>query len=299
MSDSTEPVPASPPLPPRRSTPRIRSLLFVPATRPDMVAKTPRHEPDAVAIDLEDSVPAQSKAEARELAREASRGLIAAGGGATVLIRVNAVPGPWFAEDVTSLTPVITGVVVPKVESTRHVDVIRSALSDAGLADLVLVVGLETVAGVAAAREVATHGGVDACYFGAEDYTADLGAPRRRDNLEVLHARSEVALAARLGGIVALDQIVTDFSDDERFASEAAMARSLGYHGKMCIHPRQVNLANRAFVPSPGEVDRARALLAAYDGAVGTGEAVCVFDGQMIDEPLARQARSVLEAAGE
>ncbi len=284
---------------PSRTVPRLRSLLFVPATRPDMVAKTPRSGPDAVVIDLEDAVPPDSKTRARELAHQASGALIRLADRPTVLIRVNAVPGPWFEQDIASLTPTVDGIVVPKVETSEHVDTIRAALSGAGLGHLIVIAGLETAAGVGSAREVTGHGGIDGCYFGAEDFTADLGGPRRRDNLEVLYARSEVALAARLGGISALDQIVVDFSDDERFSAEAALARSLGYHGKMCIHPRQVPLANRAFVPSPEETARARALLSAYDDAVRAGEAVCVFDGQMIDEPLARQARSILESAGE
>ncbi|HEC09898.1 MAG TPA: CoA ester lyase [Acidimicrobiales bacterium] len=297
-ASDTAGTPAEQPDPPR-SVPRMRSLLFVPATRPDMVAKTPRSNPDAVVIDLEDAVPPGAKVEARELARESSRALARSEVAPAVMIRVNSVPGPWFEDDIESLTPAVRGIVVPKVESPEHVDTIRTALSAAGLGELIVLVGLETAAGVAACREVARHRGVDACYFGAEDYTADMGGPRRPDNLEVLHARSEVALAARLGGVAALDQIVVDFSDDARFESEAALARSLGFHGKMCIHPRQVPLANDAFVPSAEEAARARALLLVYDRAVLAGKAVCVFDGQMIDEPLARQARSILELAGE
>jgi citrate lyase subunit beta/citryl-CoA lyase len=112
----------------------------------------------------------------------------------------------------------------------------------------------------------------------------------------VLYARSCVALAARIAGVLAIDQVVTAFGDDAGFLEDAALGRSLGYGGKLCIHPAQVPLANRAFSPSPEEVDRARRLLAAYEAAATRGEAAIDFEGQMVDEPLARHARAVLAA---
>ena len=136
--------------------------------------------------------------------------------------------------------------------------------------------------------------GVDVAYFGAEDFVADMGGVRTAGNGEVAYARAEVALAARLAGVALLDMVVTDFGDDERFSREAAEARALGYGGKLCIHPAQVPLANAAFVPSAGEVDRARRLLAAYDAAVAEGHAAIAFEGQMVDEPLARRARALV-----
>ena len=82
--------------------------------------------------------------------------------------------------------------------------------------------------------------------------------------------------------------------DDERFLADAADGRAIGYRGKLCIHPAQVPLANRAFSSSPEEIERAHRLLAAYDAAVERGEAAIDFEGQMVDEPLARQARAVI-----
>ena len=97
----------------------------------------------------------------------------------------------------------------------------------------------------------------------------------------------------------ALDQVVTAIDADDRFLDEAAEGRSLGFRGKLCIHPGQVALANRAFSSSPEAVARARDLLAAYDDAVARGEAAIAFDGQMVDEPVARHARAVIAAADE
>jgi citrate lyase subunit beta/citryl-CoA lyase len=138
---------------------------------------------------------------------------------------------------------------------------------------------------------------VIAGYFGAEDFIADMGGVRTDGNHEVAVPRSNVALAARLAGVPVVDQIVSDFRNDARFTREAAEARALGYAGKLCIHPGQVAMANGAFVPAPDEVERARRLLAAYERASADGIAAIDFDGQMVDEPLATQARRVIELA--
>jgi citrate lyase subunit beta/citryl-CoA lyase len=150
--------------------------------------------------------------------------------------------------------------------------------------------------GVERAREL-LHPPVAVAYFGAEDFIADMGGVRTAAGTEVLYARSRVALAARLAGVLAVDQVVTRLDAEDHFLADAALGRAIGYRGKLCIHPAQVTLANRAFSSSPEELERARRLLAAYDDAVARGEAAIAFEGQMVDEPLARHARAVLAAA--
>jgi citrate lyase subunit beta/citryl-CoA lyase len=186
--------------------------------------------------------------------------------------------------------------VVPKLESPDEVDAVAAALATAGLADLHVVAGTETALGVERAREI-YRPPVAAGYFGAEDFIADMGGVRTESSLEVLYARSRVALAARITGVFPIDQVVTAFGDDDRFLDDAAQGRALGYRGKLCIHPSQVPLANRAFSPTAEEVEHARRLLTAYDAAVARGEAAIAFEGQMVDEPLARHARAVVQAA--
>jgi len=162
---------------------------------------------------------------------------------------------------------------------------------------LSILAGIETVAGVINVADILREPRVAACYFGAEDYTADLGGVRRADSIEVLWPRSRVAAHAAHAGVLSLDQVVTDLHDEEGFRVDAQMGRSLGYRGKLCIHPAQVTWANESFMPSPAEVDRARRLVAAYERAVAGGQAAFAFEGQMIDEPLARRARAVIAAA--
>jgi citrate lyase subunit beta/citryl-CoA lyase len=190
----------------------------------------------------------------------------------------------------------IAGVVVPKLESPEQLDVASSVLADAGLGHLHVLAGLESALGVERAREL-LRPPVAVAYFGAEDFIADMGGVRTPESTEVVYARSRVALAARVAGVPALDQVVTQLDAEDHFLADAALGRAIGYRGKLCIHPAQVTLANRAFSSSPEEIERAQRLLAAYEEAVARGEAAIAFDGQMVDEPVARHARAVLAAA--
>jgi citrate lyase subunit beta/citryl-CoA lyase len=256
----------------------IRSLLFAGAGRPDLVAKLPGTEADAVVIDLEDAVPQSDK----DAARAALPELVESAAGARVLVRVNGAATPWFAADV--------GAVLPKAEGPEEVAELARHLGP----EAALVAGLESARGVAAAEELLAAGAT-AGYFGAEDYIADLGGRRTAAGEEVLYARSRVALAARLAGVPCLDQVVVDFRDDAAFEADAEAGRALGFRGKLCIHPRQAGIANRVFGASAEELQRARALLAAWKQAAADGVGAISFDGAMVDLPAVRMARDTIE----
>jgi citrate lyase subunit beta/citryl-CoA lyase len=259
-----------------------RSLLFVPGNRPDMIAKVPRWSPDAVAVDLEDAVAAGDKDDAREAAVRAIAELPA---GVAVFVRVNAPATSWYADDVAAVAgSAAHGVVLPKLEDPAQLADLRERL------DRPVIGGLETVRGVARCRELAA--GCLAVYFGAEDYVASIGGRRTAGGLEVLHARSEVVLAAALAGVGALDQTVVAARDADGFRADAAVGRDLGYDGKICIHPSQVALAHEAFTPTDDEVAHARAVIEAGRSGVG------VVDGEMVDDVHLRMASAVLERAG-
>jgi citrate lyase subunit beta/citryl-CoA lyase len=273
----------------------MRSVLFAPASRPDVLRKLPRSAPDVVVLDLEDAVPPDGKVEARQHAREVGAELAREHPALLVFVRVNAVSSEWFVDDVRdALAPVLSGVVVPKIEAVSDVEAVARSLDDAGLAALGVLAGIETAAGVARVAEL-LRPPVSAVYFGAEDFIADMCGTRTEAGTEVLYARSRVALAARIAGVPAIDQIVASFDDDERFLADGREGRAIGYRGKLCIHPAQVPLANQVFLPSRDEVDAARRLLAAYDEAQRAGESAIAFEGQMVDEPMARRARAIVE----
>jgi citrate lyase subunit beta/citryl-CoA lyase len=277
--------------------PRLRSLLFAPAVRDDLIPKLPRNGADGVVIDCEDATPVAQKAAGRSNAVELAPTIM--GQGSAVFTRVNPPGTPWFVEDIAyGLHGDLAGVVVPMVETLEGLDQCAKELAKAGFGHLGILAGLETARGVADARQLLGHGQVIGAYFGAEDYVADLGGVRTQSNVEVLFARSSVAQAGRIANKPVIDQIVANFRDHDRMSHESLEARALGFSGKLCIHPGQVPLANAGFTPSDEEVERAERMLAAYDIGVASGVAAIDFEGQMVDEPLAVQARQILAAAG-
>ena len=160
------------------------------------------------------------------------------------------------------------GVIVPKLETPEQLGWPSPTRSPTpGSASCTCSRGSRAPLGVDRVRSCCAPP-VAVAYFGAEDYVADMGGVRTLGSTEVLYARSRVALAARLAGVPALDQVVTRLDAEDHFLTDAAEGRALGYRGKLCIHPAQVALANRAFTPSPEEVERARRLVAAYEEAV-------------------------------
>jgi len=273
---------------------RLRSLLFAPAVRPDLLRKMPRTDADAIVIDLEDATPPDAKDTGRVEMRSAVADLA---GQLPILVRVNDDTTPWHDDDLDSLpTEGLAGLVMPKIETIAGLDSLAARLADRGL-DMPVIGGVETALGVADARSLLAHDLISAAYFGAEDFIADLGGVRTASNDEVAYARAQVALAGRLAEVTVIDQVVADFTDDDRCRRECLEARSMGYGGKLCIHPSQVAIANAAFLPSSEEIDRARRLLEAYDDAKAQGVASVAFEGQMVDEPVAVQARRVLAQA--
>ena len=275
---------------------RLRSLLFAPAVRPDLLRKMPRTGADAIVIDLEDATPPNAKADGRANLVELAPELVDQ---IAVYVRVNDGTSEWHEDDLDSVPAGVQGIVVPKIETIAALDELQDHLRSRGLSDLVLIGGIETALGVADARELLAHPVIDAAYFGAEDFIADMGGVRTSSNAEVQYSRSHVALAGRLAKKLVIDQIVADFRDDDRCDRECREARALGYGGKLCIHPAQVAIAHAAFTPSQDEVDRARRMLAAYTEATAGGVASIAFEGQMVDEPVAIQARRILTLSEE
>ncbi|MGQ0842710.1 MAG: HpcH/HpaI aldolase/citrate lyase family protein [Sporichthyaceae bacterium] len=273
---------------------RWRSLLFVPGGRTELLAKVERCRPDAVALDLEDAVAPEEKVTARKLALAGLAGHRPGAG--TVLIRVNPPGSPWHEADVAAVAEameanLLDGLVLPKYEYPEQLDDLRAALPSTAR----IVVGVETALGVADARVLLAGETVapDAVYFGAEDFVADMGGRRTVGGAEVAYARSRVVLAARLGGVAALDQAVLAIRDADAFGVDAAAGRDLGYVGKICLHPTQVEVAHEVFTPSEAEVAHARAVVQAVAAGVG------VLDGAMVDGAHLRAARAVLVGAGE
>jgi citrate lyase subunit beta/citryl-CoA lyase len=276
-----------------------RSLLFSPGDRPEMMRKAPETGADIVMFDLEDAVAPARKDEARDAVRD----VLAEPGfdpDVEVGVRVNHDPDAASAdlETILSADVRLDALMVPKVTSAADVETVAALAAEAGR-ELPVFAIVENAAGVLAAHDVATAVATDALVFGAEDLSADLGATRTQAGTELLYARQHVLLAARAGGVDAIDTVYPDFEDREGLADEAADAATLGYDGKTAIHPAQVDVINDAFTPAPERVEWARKVLAAREEADREGRGVFEVDGEMIDAPLIAQAERVLERSEE
>ena len=167
---------------------RLRSLLFAPASRPDVLAKLPRSNPDGVVVDLEDAVPADAKADARPHANRMGAELAADNPTLAVYVRVNAIPTDWFATDIAEgCSPALTGIVVPKLESPEEVDVVAACCTMPASTTCMSSPASRPRGGVDRVREF-LRPPVAACYFGAEDFIADMGGVRTESSTEVLYA---------------------------------------------------------------------------------------------------------------
>ena len=269
---------------------KMRSMLFAPGNKYKLLQKFSKIQPDIAIIDLEDAVPDSEKQVAREnLQKYAQEDKTAV----TTYVRVNALVSQHFEEDIRSIPPQIAGIVIPKVNDASDIERATQAIERNSVSAKILV-GIETVKGLMSVQDIFGTASVFAAYFGAEDYVHDLGGLRTDGNDEVLFARTQIGISSRLFGVPVVDQIVADFSDSERFMKEAQQAKSLGFTGKLCIHPSQVPLANQSFSSTPEEIQQAIELLKVYDEAVANGTASIVHNGQMVDEALAKQARRIL-----
>jgi citrate lyase subunit beta/citryl-CoA lyase len=272
----------------------LRSLLFVPGTRPDRFDKALASGADAVIVDLEDSVEPGRKAEARRLVGEWLSTTSASGG--ALFVRINAPGSEWIDDDCEWLRPfagLIEGVVLPKVEHAAAIEGVAR-----GFPEIAVIPLLETARGILNAADiVSADARIPAVLFGAEDLTAEIGIPRTLDGSEILVARSTVVLAAATIGAEAVDAVWTHLSDMVGLETDAGHARALGFRGKMAIHPDQIPVINHVFSPSAEEIEAARRLVEASREPLERGEGAFRIDGRMVDAPIIKRAERILELA--
>ncbi|TNE33812.1 MAG: CoA ester lyase [Alphaproteobacteria bacterium] len=279
----------------------FRSLFFAPANRPDLLAKFPRFSADCYAVDLEDGTPPDDKIAAREALAGNIDMLRKADVKGLVYVRVNEPGSSFFDEDVAAAVKCdIDGIIIPKLETPEQCDPIISAIAaaekaDAGKRPVRIMGGIESMLGVVNVNELCrANDRMSSVFFGAEDYASDLGARRTKEGDEVLYARSRVVLAAKVAGIVAIDQAVIDVRNDEQCRTDASKGRDLGYEGKICVIPRQIDICNRVYAPTDEEVAEAEEVVAVYRDAMSKGIGTIDFKGKMIDGPLLKRAEATL-----
>jgi citrate lyase subunit beta/citryl-CoA lyase len=282
-----------------REIPNWRSALFVPVNVEKFVTTAHKRGADAVILDLEDSVPLQEKAAARDLIQAAAAQVSKSG--ADVIVRINR---PWrlAVRDLeASVSAQVNALALPKVADPGHIraiaEIVDELEAEQGLPNghTKLIGMIETTDAFFEAREIArAHHRLVGLVLGSEDFALDAGmAPEP----EGLLAPSQFAIfAARAAGIRPLGFVgsIAEFSDREKFVGMIRQARRLGYAGSFCIHPMQVEVCNEEFVASAAEVATARELIAAYEAAQAEGRGAIQFQGKMIDEPVVDRARRLV-----
>lgn len=261
-----------------------RSLLFVPGDRPERFDKAAVSGAHQVVLDLEDAVAPAAK----DGARAAVAGWLA--GRRSTIVRINPADTPWHAADLR-MAEVMPGaaIMLPKADAATTARVM------AALPGREVIALLETVAGYGQLQALAALPGLSRIAFGSVDFSADSGIADEGENLTPV--RTAIVLASALGGLLPpLDGVSVEFNDAVVMQAEARRARSMGFGGKLCIHPRQVGSVNQAWVPSGAEQEWAARVLAAFEASGGAATAV---DGKMIDKPVVDRARRILSDMGQ
>jgi citrate lyase subunit beta / citryl-CoA lyase len=258
-----------------------RSYLFVPGNRPDRYAKACAARADAVIVDLEDAVAPADKAAARAMLAQwltPER---------RVMVRVNAPGSEWFADDLRlCANDAVTAIVLPKAERADDIAQVTARCGPRPVLPFI-----ETARGLWNALDVAEAPNVQSLLFGSLDFQADLGAT----DDDLLYARSELVLVARVAGIDApVDGVTQSIGDPELLRRDCQRARQLGFGGKLCIHPNQVDIVNRCFSPTDEDVAWAHRVVDAF--ALSRGNAA-LLDGKMIDRPVLLRAQAILAQA--
>ena len=274
-----------------------RTRLYLPGNEPKFLPNAALHRPDAVVLDLEDSVAPNEKDAARALVRNALRGVDF--GDAEVMVRIN--QGRIGLDDLRAVVPHGPDcIVIPKCEDQEAVKLVESEVlaierDVKSRRSILLLPIIESALGVVHAFAIASASSrVCALAIGLEDYTADIGVERTPEGRESLFARASVVNAAKAAGVQALDSVFSDVDDLEGLRRSTLEARSLGFEGKGCIHPRQIPVVHAAFAPTAQEIERAKQIIAASEEAERSGSGVVALGSKMIDPPVVRRAERIL-----
>ena len=296
-----------------------RSVLAVPASNLEMAEKALASAADAVFLDLEDAVAPDEKAGARKKIVRALRELDWRN--RPTLFRANALDTPYFYRDLVEIVGEagdrLEIVMIPKVQRPEDLHMVATLLSQIELAiglqsgkvkveaQIESAEGLVNVDGIARATERLT-----ALHFGPGDFAASVRMPQTNigtmdewDEVYPGHrfhyAMQRIVVAARAMELRAVDGPVADYRDEEGLRESCLIARSLGFDGKWCIHPAQIEAVNEVFSPTEREIEWAKKVVAAYEDATAAGTGAISVDGQMIDAASIKMARNTLKLAGD
>ena len=277
-----------------------RSWLFVPGNSEKRLKKAETLDADVLIYDLEDAVAPEEK--------EAARGDVInalASSGKNVFVRVNSMETPYFFDDIQALLkeyyPALKGIMLPKAAEAKQIEILEHLLDvherKMGIVDQIEIAPLiESALGVYYCFDIASSSNrIRRLVFGAIDYALDVNVTLSNEGLELLYVRSQLVIASRAAGLEPpIDTVYANFGNTEGMEAETVHAEKLGFRGKLVIHPSQISVVNSTFSPSESEIQEATEILEAADRF---GNSVFQLNGKMVDEPILKKARKVMEAA--
>jgi citrate lyase subunit beta/citryl-CoA lyase len=277
-----------------------RSRLYLPGTEPRYFINAALHGPDAIILDLEDSVHHAEKDAARVLVRNTLRAVDF--GSCERMVRINQLP--FGLEDLAEIVPESPDVVlIPKVERPEQVAEADRMINEFKVRHGInraiwLMPILETALGIENAFTIAAASpNVAALTIGLEDYTADLGVVKTQEGNESLYARTRLVNAAHALGIQAIDSVFGDVADLDGLRRWGENSRALGFEGMGCIHPSQIPVVHAAFAPSLLEIEKAQKIVSAFEEAQQRGLGVVSLGSKMIDPPVVQRALKLVARA--
>ena len=282
----------------------LRSLLFVPGNQPRMLERASGLKPDAFIPDMEDSVPADEKANAREVTASYLERLAA--NGTPVIPRVNSLDTGLLDDDLTAVVGQhVFGVSVGKIYTPEDIATVSGKLetlerrTGIEVGSVRLVPWIETAMAIVKLYEICSASPrIVGVAFGAEDFTNDMGIERTESESETYFARNSIAVAARAADVLALDTPYFSFRDPDGLRENALTAKQYGFKGKFAIHPAQIEIINQTFSPSDAEIEHAQRVVEAFEEAERRGRGSTSLDGKVVDVPVVKRAQAVLELAG-
>jgi citrate lyase subunit beta/citryl-CoA lyase len=277
-----------------------RSRLYLPGSEPKYFINAGLHGPDAIILDLEDSVHHAEKDAARILVRNTLRAVDF--GSCERMVRINQLP--LGLQDLTEVIPEAPDLIlIPKVERPEQVSQVDRMIDELKSRDRIerpiwLMPIVESALGIENAFLIATvSANIAALTIGLEDYTADLGVAKTSEGRESQYARTRLLNAAKAANIQAIDSVFGDVGDLEGLRHWGENSRALGFEGMGCIHPSQIPVIHEAFAPSQTEIEKALKIVAAFEEAQQRGLGVVSLGSKMIDPPVVERAHKLVARA--
>ena len=277
-------------------------MMFVPGNNPGMMADAHIYGPDSIMLDLEDSVTMAEKDAARLLVYNALKTIDY--GDTEMVVRINPLNTPYGKKDVEAVVKAGVDVIrMPKTETADEVREVEEEIlkweKELGCVGRTkIMAAIESALGIVNAYPIATASKrMMGIALGAEDYSASLKTQRTPGGAELLLARETIVVAARAAGISCFDTVYSNLDDMETFRKEVELIRDLGFDGKSIINPRQIEVVNEVFTPTPKAIEKSLRIVAAIKEAQAKGSGVVSLNGKMVDRPVVIRAERTIAYA--